>query len=134
MSDQQTTDIMRDMQRKCLDALASVTRSGGEWCASFQRIQDATELSRTHVKRSIRALARKGLAEFHKGLCNEDGEFTGAGYCISAAGRGMAGAPDDAAEEPSAQAAPGQQAPLRYVAHRPELTLGHAGISSTAGP
>lgn len=101
---------MSDMQRKCLDALASVTRSGGEWCASFQRIQDATELSRTHVKRSIRALARKGLAEFHKGLCNEDGEFTGAGYCISAAGRGMAynGAPDDAAEEPSAQAAPGQ--------------------------
>lgn len=77
---------MSDMQAKCLHALASGTRPHGEMCWHFKSIEDATGLTRVHVKRSVRALFRKGMAEFHKGLCTEDGYFAGAGYCISPAG------------------------------------------------
>jgi hypothetical protein len=53
---------------------------------SFQPIEVATGLPRADVRRSVRALFRKGLAEFHRGLSDEDGEFAGAGYCISEEG------------------------------------------------
>ena len=36
--------------------------------------------------RYVRALARKGFAEYFRGLCREDGDFAGAGYCITRAG------------------------------------------------
>lgn len=83
---------MSAMQTKCLSALACLSRPHGEYCLSFWPIEQATELSRRDVKRSVRALFRKGLAEFHKGLCTEDGEFAGAGYCITPAGMEIANA------------------------------------------
>ena len=87
MSQDRTTNCpLSEMQAKCLSAQAVQSRPQGEYCVSFAPIQDETELSRTDVKRSVRALARKGLAEFHKGLCTEAGEFAGAGYCITKAG------------------------------------------------
>jgi hypothetical protein len=55
-------------------------------CVPFRVVERDTEFPLSDVRRSIRALARKGLAEFHKGLSTEDGEFAGAGYCISNAG------------------------------------------------
>ena len=59
---------------------------GGEMCVPFSPIERKTSLSRKDVRRTIRALARKGLAEFHFPLMDEDGYFRGAGYCISETG------------------------------------------------
>lgn len=87
--------VMSMMQRICLDALAGCTRPDGEMCVGFKRLEKLTELHRVDVRRSVRALARKGWAEFHKGLCTEDGEFAGAGYCISNEGRRIANVRDD---------------------------------------
>ena len=81
------TITLSAMQTKCLVALADLSLPNGEYCLSFYPIEQATEMSRTDVRRSVRALFRKGLAAFHKGLCTEDGEFAGAGYCITVAGR-----------------------------------------------
>jgi DNA-binding IclR family transcriptional regulator len=57
---------------------------------SFARIADGTGLDRATVRRAVRALARKGLAEYAKALCDIDGRFAGAGYRITAKGREMA--------------------------------------------
>jgi hypothetical protein len=75
------------MQIKCLAALASMTRPHGEMCVGFNPVTNATGMVRSDVRRSIRALARKGMAEFHKGLTTEDGDMAGAGYCVTPFGR-----------------------------------------------
>ncbi len=72
---------------KCLDALDGLTRPDGEMCVPFKPIMSATELDRKTVRRTVRALARKGLAEYFRGLWSEDGQPAGAGYCITRAGR-----------------------------------------------
>jgi hypothetical protein len=77
---------MSPMQAICLTALADKTVPNGELCVGFAVIERAIGLARSDVKRSVRALFRKGFAEFHKGLTTEDGEFAGAGYCITPAG------------------------------------------------
>ena len=74
-----------DMEARCLKALAALSRPDGEMCRPFCVVEGETGLSRRDVRRSIRALARKGLAEFHSGLCNEDGGFAGSGYCVTGA-------------------------------------------------
>ena len=53
---------------------------------SFQQIANMTGLELKHVRRTVRALARKGFAEYGSGLCTEDGEFRGSGYCATKAG------------------------------------------------
>lgn len=78
-------------QNLCLGALLSLTYPNGEMCIPFQPIERATGLDRRTVRRNVRALARKGLAEFHKGLWNDDGEPRGAGYCITPEGQNVAG-------------------------------------------
>lgn len=77
---------MSPKQTACLAVLAQKSEPFGEMCLHFAPIERATGLTRHEVRRSVRALARAGLAEFHRGLCNYDGEFAGAGYCITAAG------------------------------------------------
>jgi hypothetical protein len=74
------------MQTACLKALAMDSRPDGEMRLPFRTIEARTGFTRTMVKRAVRSLARQGYAEFHKGLCNYDGEFAGAGYCITALG------------------------------------------------
>jgi hypothetical protein len=81
---------MLPKHRNCLRALAYLTEPCGEMCVGFDPICRDTDLQRNEVRRIIRHLARKGLAEFHRGLCNEDGEFAGAGYCITKAGQELA--------------------------------------------
>ncbi len=82
--------------KKCLAALNELTAPNGEMCMPFLPIMDRTELDRKTVRRNIRALARKGLAEYFRGLWTEDGDPAGAGYCITTAGRVVAtqAAPD----------------------------------------
>ena len=73
--------------KNCLEALNDMTAPNGEMCMPFKPLMDATGLDRKTVRRNIRALARKGLAEYFRGLWTEDGEMAGAGYCISCKGR-----------------------------------------------
>lgn len=72
--------------KKCLGALAELTAPNGEACVPFAPLEKLTGYDRRTVRRYVRALARKGLAEFHRPLWSEDGEPKGAGYCISTAG------------------------------------------------
>ncbi len=53
---------------------------------SFKPICRRTKLSRPVVRRICRHLARKGMAEYAKGMFNLDGEVAGAGYAITQAG------------------------------------------------
>ena len=49
-----------------------------------------TKLEKTQVRRSVRSLARKGLAEFVRGLFDDDGMVAGSGYCCTRAGKELA--------------------------------------------
>ena len=79
--------MMIDGQRQCLVALGDTTAPNGEWCATFASIVASTGMDRKTVRRHVRALARKGLAEYYRGLWDEDGNPRGAGYCITEAGQ-----------------------------------------------
>lgn len=77
---------MIEGQQKCLEALADLTDP--EWtCVPFAPVERATGFDRKTVRRHVRALARKGFAEYHRGLWNEDGGPAGAGYQITKAGQ-----------------------------------------------
>ena len=78
---------MIEGHQKCLEELDALTQPNGEFCTPFAPIMDGTGYDRRTVRRHIRALARKGLAEYFRGLCTVDGEFAGAGYCITKEGR-----------------------------------------------
>ncbi len=75
-------------QRICLDALECLTFPGGERCTPFWPIEQITGFERREVRRHVRALSRKGLAEYFRGLTTEQGDFAGAGYSITKAGLG----------------------------------------------
>ena len=77
---------MVEGQEKCLEALETLTYPGGELCVPFAPVEAITGYERRYVRRCVRALARKGLAEYFRGLVSEDGDFGGAGYCITDAG------------------------------------------------
>lgn len=49
-------------------------------CLCFRFIANETGLDRRLVRRACRSLARKGLANYERGLFNEDGEVAGSGY------------------------------------------------------
>lgn len=74
---------------KCLYALDELTMPAGEMCTPFLPIMDRAELDRKTVRRNVRALARKGLAEYFRGLWTEEGAPAGAGYCITRKGRDL---------------------------------------------
>lgn len=75
----------------CLSALIDCARSdadfGDDAYFGFAPIIAATGLDRATVRRNVRFLARKGLAEFARGLCTIDGGFAGAGYRATKAGK-----------------------------------------------
>lgn len=71
---------------RVLRMLAEMTRPDGELCVSFSRFAQRPGVERTEIRRVTRSLARKGLAEYHRGLITESGDLAGSGYCISRAG------------------------------------------------
>ncbi|MBM7328756.1 hypothetical protein ACNT8L_05800 [Brucella intermedia] len=76
---------------RVLVALNECSEPYGEYCAHFKRIASYANMEDiSEVRRIVRALARKGLAEFWRGLITDDGDFAGAGYCITPAGRELA--------------------------------------------
>jgi len=80
---------MIESRERCLEALDALTTPNGERCSSFKPIQNHTGYDRKTVKRNVRALALKGLAEYFRGLTTEDGDFAGAGYCITKTGQAV---------------------------------------------
>jgi hypothetical protein len=58
-----------------------------DWCPTMAQIAENTGLEKVDVRRSIRALARKGLLKWHRGLLSEVAcEVGGSGYQLTAAG------------------------------------------------
>lgn len=75
-----------------LRALDECTKPYGEYCAGFRMLSAQAEIKDPReVRRVVRHLARKGYAEFHKGLITDDGTFAGAGYCITVSGKSALG-------------------------------------------
>jgi hypothetical protein len=78
---------MTDAHRAVLEALYSIHSDydGGGY-AHFAYVVEKTGLPRPVVRRICRHLARVGLAEYCRGLWNEDGRPAGSGYGITRAG------------------------------------------------
>lgn len=75
---------LTEREKPVLAALAELTRPG-ELCVPFRMISGApanTPETR-EVRRIVRQLARKGMAELHRGLVDDDGMLCGSGYCIT---------------------------------------------------
>lgn len=73
-------------QRAALSALGSARCAYWEGYLSFRAIAKRSGIPVTSVRRTVRRLAKKGLAEYGSGLFTEDGEVAGSGYCITPAG------------------------------------------------
>lgn len=67
--------------------LVALSRAYEEHYWAFAKIADESGVPKTHVRRIVRLLARKGLARFAAGLMNDDGELAGAGYQLTEKGR-----------------------------------------------
>jgi hypothetical protein len=62
--------------------------NGVGMCYTFKGLADmCPDLHPGAIRRTVRALKRKGFAGYANGLMNEDGEVAGAGYGITRAGR-----------------------------------------------
>ena len=77
---------MTERETKVLKALAAAHDS---YCGfsylSFRSIAKRSRLPLACIRRTVRCLARKGFAEYGRGLFTEDGDLAGSGYCITQA-------------------------------------------------
>lgn len=83
-----------EREMKALNALARAYSEEFGFL-NFAGVADRSGLDPKHVRRSVRALARKGLAEYGRGLWSEDGEVAGAGYRCTDAGYKAASNPTE---------------------------------------
>jgi hypothetical protein len=75
--------------------IVGLSDADGDFCfRSFKHIAANCPLPQHLVRRTIRRLARKGLARFESGLCTEDGDFYGSGYALTETGRTLVSAID----------------------------------------
>lgn len=74
------------LQIKTLVALNSAYHSESAYF-NFATLMERTGMTRSQVRRSCRALKRKGLADYQSGLWYDDGAPAGAGYAITALGK-----------------------------------------------
>lgn len=86
MSRKLTAAALLPHHRRVLVELDHLTQPNGELCAYFRTIARGLEMDVREVRRIVRCLARKGLAEYWRGLWSDDGP-AGGGYCITPAGR-----------------------------------------------
>jgi len=74
-------------ERQALSALWDAYASDIDFCyLTFKGIYERSGLPLNRVRRAVRGLARKRLAEFGKGLSTEDGDFFGSGYRLTEEG------------------------------------------------
>ncbi len=77
---------INDDERKVLGVLAEARADYEDFCyKSFAGIA-VCGLDRKRIRRAARSLSRKGLAEYGRGLWNDDGEVAGSGYCCTKEG------------------------------------------------
>lgn len=72
---------------KVLQALDELTEPSGDYCVGFSPLVLDCGMDRQAIRRVVRHFARKGWAEYYKGLLTEDGDLAGSGYCITHEGR-----------------------------------------------
>lgn len=76
---------LNENERQVLEVLAEESDDYGYMC--FAAIGERLQIDRKPIRRACRSLARKGLAEFGKGLWRDDGSFYGSGYSATRAGK-----------------------------------------------
>ena len=76
---------MSPNEKKSLTALAE-RYSADFGYLHFSTIATESGLDRSLVRRTVRSLARKGLAEYSNGLWTDEGTPAGAGYRVTQAG------------------------------------------------
>lgn len=77
-------------ERSVLRALASTFCDyGGFGFLGFAAISRRAKMDRARTRRACRSLARKGLAEFQRGLWTDDGHPGGSGYGATKAGAAL---------------------------------------------
>lgn len=78
---------LNDNERKVLSVLFEAYSDYEEFCyLNFKGIEVRCGLDRKTVRRAARSLARKGLAQYGRGLWTDGGEMAGSGYCCTKAG------------------------------------------------
>jgi Mn-dependent DtxR family transcriptional regulator len=80
---------LTEEHQRVLLALADFSREQ-ELYLPFRRIVSESEVEPHRIRRIVRHLARKGLAQYERGLWTDDGEPAGSGYCITHQGRTVA--------------------------------------------
>lgn len=80
---------LSDRERTLLLAMAENTPEPG-WGFSFRALADISGLPQKTIRRTVRALTRKGLAQYERVLWDEDGIPAGAGYSLTQAGSAAA--------------------------------------------
>lgn len=75
-----------ERQRKVLEVLVERHHEEDN-CLYFRCIADRSGLDVRESRIAARALVRKGLAEYVRGLFDDDGMVAGSGYCSTTAGK-----------------------------------------------
>lgn len=88
-----TTAKVSEREKLALMALyETYSDYGDEQCIYFRTIAERSGLPLDKVRRTVRALARKGLAVYERGLFDDDGMVAGSGYRCSEEGAELASA------------------------------------------
>lgn len=77
---------LSERERVCLQAIYDLGHAELGYGIYFKTIVEETGLTTAQVRRSVRACARKGLVELHRGLFTDDGMIAGSGYGITLEG------------------------------------------------
>ncbi len=75
----ETETKISEREEKCLEVLAGIYGNDAD-CMYMKYIAKELGLEYRQVKRAVRSLARKGLAEYVRGLFDDDGMVAGSGY------------------------------------------------------
>jgi DNA-binding MarR family transcriptional regulator len=78
----EVVERVSDIEKKCLETLAGEP----DIVYTMKSIVDETKLTLAQVRRSVRSLAKKGLAELSRAYDEENGTFCGSGYSATEAG------------------------------------------------
>lgn len=82
-------EVIRQVSEREKAVLKCLAEHYDAWegtCIYTRTIAKETGLTLEQARRSVKALVRKGLAEYHRGLFNDDGMAAGSGYCASKEG------------------------------------------------
>ena len=75
-----------ERETKVLEVLADYFDAEGN-CLYFKTIGKLSGIEPDLVRRVTRSLARKGLAEYVRGLFDDEGMVAGSGYCCTRLGK-----------------------------------------------